>query len=578
MQTSFLRCVFGSVAVAMATWPLGSVAESSRPSLADALSAIRAYAPAAMAYQGTPGLSVAITDRNETLAVLTLGYANTDTHAAVTPATRFAIGSITKSMTALAVMQLVDGGTVALDARAQHYLPWFTIHGGSAITVRELLAHTAGIPDDFSAEDSYGYDIVALRAARVLFTPGTSWSYSNDGFATAGAILARVDRRPWNASVQARVFDALGMNYSAPVYTPETMAPAATGYQWRDNDRPGSLHPALVASPLLDFVDPAGSVLSTPEDMARYMRLYLNGGRTESGKPLISTASFNAMTTATLLRDGKPAGSAAPLLAEAPAFYRQYGLGLSVFDQDGDHLIGHTGGFSGYTACMQMNLTRGFGVIAMANLVEAPLHPCAIVLYAMQVLRAQSAGEALPSPPPAPDPARVTAAGDYTGTYTAPDGAVLRVAADGNRVFLLDESDRIALYPRDGDQFWADDPRFSIFLIAFGRDRAKHVVDLNYGSHWYPNERYRGPRTFAHPAAWAAYAGRYENVFGGQPAVTRVVIVKNRLTLDGTDVLEPRRNGTFALGSSTVRFDAFAGSQPQRLSIDDERLYRVELP
>ncbi len=57
------------------------------------------------------------------------------------------------------------------------------------------------------------------------------------------------------------------------------MANAAVGYQFRDNDRPASLHPPLVASPPMDFVDPAGSVLSTPEDMARYMRFYLNGGR-----------------------------------------------------------------------------------------------------------------------------------------------------------------------------------------------------------------------------------------------------------------------------------------------------------
>ncbi len=96
------------------------------------------------------------------------------------------------------------------------------------------------------------------------------------------------------------------------------------------------------------------------------------------------------MTRPDRLADGKPAGATHPELAEGRPFYRQYGYGLSIFDDDGDHLIGHTGGVSGYTACMQINLTRGFGVIAFANLVEAPLHPCAIVLYAMRVLRAQS--------------------------------------------------------------------------------------------------------------------------------------------------------------------------------------------
>jgi hypothetical protein len=319
-------------------------------------------------------------------------------------------------------------------------------------------------------------------------------------------------------------------------------------------------------------------VLSTPEDMARYMRFYLNGGKTDGGKQLISTAAFTAMTVAASYNNGKPAGSASPVLAEAPAFYRRYGLGLSVFDARGDHVIGHTGGVSGYTACMQMNLTRGFGVVAMANLVEAPLHPCAIVLYAMDVLRAQSAGEPLPPAPTPPDPARVADASAYSGTYAMHGGGALSVVADGDRLFLVDGGDRIALYPRGPDVFWADDARFATFLIAFGRDRNKTVVELTYGSQWYPNERYRGPHAFPHPAAWDQFVGRYENTFLGQPEVTRVVIVKDALTFDGLDPLEPLADGTFRLGTSVVRFDAYAGAQPQRVSIDDERLYRVTLP
>ena len=56
------------------------------------------------------------------------------------------------------------------------------------------------------------------------------------------------------------------------------------------------------------------------------------------------------------------------------------------------------------------------------------------------------------------------------------------------------------------------------------------------------------------------------------------MIVKNKLTLDGTDALRPLPNGAFALGGSVVRFDAYAGKLPQRLSVDETRLYRVELP
>jgi hypothetical protein len=278
------------------------------------------------------------------------------------------------------------------------------------------------------------------------------------------------------------------------------------------------------------------------------------------------------------LKNGEPAGSSGAVLSEAPSFYRQYGYGLSIFNDGGDHLVGHTGGISGYTACMQVNLTRGFGAVAFANLVEAPLHPCAIVLYAMRVLRAQSLGEPLPSPPPARDPARVSRASEYAGTYTETNGSSLRVVAAGERLFLVNAAKRSELYPRGRDLFWADDPEFAIFLLAFGRDRDGKVIEINYGPRWYAGELYRGPHAFAYPPSWNALAGRYENTYLGQPAITRVVIVKNRLTLDGTDSLTPLSDGTFALGDSVVRFDAYTGNQPQRLSIDATHFYRVELP
>jgi D-alanyl-D-alanine carboxypeptidase len=580
MRKCSLAARLGAAALAFfLVAPSAPVAASSRPTMSAALAAIAAYAPAAMRSQGTPGLSVAITNRTRTLRIITLGYANVDARTPVTPRTRFAIGSISKSMTALALLQLNDAGKLDLNAPVQRYLPWFAIDArGTPILIHQLLSHTAGLPDDYAAEVGYRYNIVALREAKTLFVPGTSWSYSNDGYATAGAILSQLDGRPWGDALQARVFDPIGMPNSSPVFTPYALAFAAVGYQFRDNDRPASLHPALTPSPAMDFVDPAGSVLSTPEDMARYMRFYLNGGQTQNGTQLIAPATFAAMTRADSLTNGKPAGATDVELAEAPEFYRQYGFGLSIFDDDGDHLIGHTGGVSGYTACMQMSLTRGFGVIAFANLVEAPLHPCAIVLYAMRVLRAQSLGQPLPKPPPAPDPAHVDHAGDYVGTYTAANAESLRVVAERDHLYLLGGGKPIALYPRGTDTFWADDPRYAIFLLAFGRDHSGSVVEMNYGSQWYPNERYRGPVTFSHPPDWDALVGRYQNTFFGQPAVTRVLLVKDRLTLDGVATLKPLGNDEFALGSSVVRFEDYDGNQPQRMSVDATDLYRVELP
>jgi CubicO group peptidase (beta-lactamase class C family) len=569
-------------AIAVTALPAGGSAQTppAAPTLDDAIAAIAAAAPAAMAYQGTPGLSIAITDRTHTLRVLTFGYANVDAKAPVTPATRFAIGSITKSMTAMALLELHDAGKIDLQAPVTRYLPWFRIDShGKPILVHQLLSHTAGLPDDFSAENGSLYDIAALAATKTIFPPGTKWSYSNDGFATLGAIVAAVDHRPWQAALQARVFDPLGMGDASPIMTPETLSTAAVGYQLLVYDRPAPLNPALTPSQPFTFVDAAGSVLATPEDMARYMRFYLSGGKRPDGSALLAPATFSAMTHADRFLNGAPAGPPGPLLAEAPTFYRQYGYGLSVFDADGEHLVGHTGGVSGFTSCMQVNLTRGFGVIAMANHVEAPLHPCAIMLYAMAVLRAQSLGRPLPAPWQAPDIAHVDGAAAYAGTYRPPSGPAMRVSATGDHLALIDGGQTIALYPRGDDTFWADDPKYALFLWRFSRDKHKTVIGMNYGSRWYVGDHVRGAVTApSYPAAWNALVGHYENIYAFGASAIRVVIVRGHLTFDGTTPLTPQPDGTFTVGSSVVRFDVKAGGQPQRLSFDDSRFFRVDLP
>lgn len=551
----------------------------SAPSIADALAAIRAYAPRAMEEQGAPGLSVAITDRTRTLAILTLGYANVDARTPVTPQTRFAIGSITKSMTSIALLEMHDAHRLDLDAPVKRYLPWFSINSdGKPVLVHELLSHTGGIPDDYSVSPGYEYGIYVLRQAHTLFTPGTAWSYSNDGFATLGAILAVLDDRSWADSLQHRVLGPIGMDSTSPVFTPDTLADAALGYEFRDADRPAPLHPALIPSRPFDFVNPAGSVLSTPEDMARYVRFYLNGGVTASGTRLISQQTFAAMTSPDHYLNGKPAGSSTTVLAEAPQLYRRYGFGLAIVNAGGDHIVGHTGGISGYTACMEANLTRGFGVIAMSNLVEAPLHPCAIVLYAMRVLRAQRLGEVLPAPPPPPNPAYVANGTDYAGSYDAPNGQRLTVDGTHGGVAVMDGGTSYTLYPRGGDLFWCSDPRYALFLLHFDRDAKHRVIDVTYGPTWFAGSHYSGPHSWNYPARWKAYVGRYEDSFWGSPSVTRVLVVKGMLTLDGLQPLAPQKDGTFALGPDIVKFDAIAGGKAQRMWLDAIPTYRVELP
>jgi CubicO group peptidase (beta-lactamase class C family) len=555
-----------------------SVAPSaSPPTLDDALAAIAAYGPRALAEQGAPGMSVTITDRSHTLKILTFGYANVDAKTPVTEHTRFQIYSISKSMTALALLEQHDAGRLDLQAPVQRYLPWFSIHsGGKPILVHQLLSHTSGLPTFYAAANGLTFDVAALRSAHVHFPPGTSWSYSNLGYDTLGLILAKLEHRPWQDALAADVLVPIGMAHTSAYVTPASSSAAAVGYGYRDYDRAMPPNPPLIENTATnDYIDPAGSVLSAPEDMARYVRFYLNGGKTEDGRQLLSPATFAAMTTPDRLNDGTPAGAKEAQLAEWPEFYRRYGYGLAVFDTGGDHLVGHTGGGGGYTACMQANLTRGFGVVAMSNLSEEPLHPCAIVRYAMAVLRAQALGRPLPAEPsPPPDPSIVKNAGDYAGTFSNATSSLV-VTAAGRRLTLNDHGKPYRMVRQGRDLFWTDDPKFPTFYLAFGRNKAKAVDELLYGSALYMNGRYSGPRRFPHPARFDRLIGRYEADYG---AITRVVLVKGKLTLDGTQPLRERSDGRFAAGDQIVRFDTPIAGHMQRMWIDGLDLYRVELP
>jgi D-alanyl-D-alanine carboxypeptidase len=555
---------------------------AAEPSLDAALDRIAAYAPQALHEQGAPGVSIAITDRTHTLRIITLGYANLESKTPVTPQTRFPIGSITKGMTATALMELRDEGKFDPAKPVRAYLPWWSIKsGGRTIYAHELLSHTSGLPDDYTFVPGYLFSVAMLRQAHTIFPSGTNWSYSNDGFATLGAILSALDARAWQQSIETRVFDALGMTHTSAAFTPQTLADTASGYIFNDVNVLTPPDPKLIPAYPGDFVDPAGTVISTPEDMAHYMRFLLNGGTGDGGKRVLSQSSYNLMTTPDDMH-GKPAGPAGAELAEAPLLYQHYGYGFGLHDEGGDKIVSHTGGIGGYSACMETNVSRGFGVIAMSNLIEAPLHPCAIVLYAMQVLQAQSDGEPLPPVPGAQpmylDRTSVPNAAKLAGTYTAPDHSQITFVSSGIGLSLQTPGGLKPLYSRGGNTFWVDDPRFATYGLTFVPDKSGAIAQVYSGALWFYGTAYAGPKTFDPPAAAGTYTGRYEgDQLWGQSNAVRVFVVKGKLTADRTPLVV-QKDGTYRLGSSIVRFDTPAAGQMQRMWIDAIPFYRIDLP
>ena len=223
---------------------LGAFSASSRNTQAASapsdFNTIDDYITARMERARIPGLSVAIVKGDQ--IVYLKGYGQADPAGrAVTPQTPFIIGSISKTFTALAAMQLVEAGKVDLDAPVQRYLPWFRVadpQASAQITVRSLLNHTSGLPqkaDTFLWADQD--DGVLERTVRYLKTvelarPIGTFGYSNANYQILGLIVQVVSGQSYEAYVEQHIFAPLDMQASFTSQRQAQQRGMATGYRW----------------------------------------------------------------------------------------------------------------------------------------------------------------------------------------------------------------------------------------------------------------------------------------------------------------------------------------------------------
>jgi CubicO group peptidase (beta-lactamase class C family) len=259
--------------------------------------------------------------------------------AETTTDTQYRIGSITKAMTAVLVMQGRDDGLLDLDDKIGRFLPET---GYASATVRSLLSHTSGMQSEPVGpwwERSAGVPVDDLLAANdgsgAVFAAGQHYHYSNLAYGLLGELVARVRDLPWFQQVQERVLDPLGMARTS--YLPQ--APYAPGLSVHH------LAGTLTEEPLHDTgsMAPAGQLWSTLEDLARFAA-FLSGGNTE----------VLAERTLAEMRQPVP-----------PAL--DYGLGLRLQPYADGVLAGHTGSMPGYQSAVFGNPLNGVGVVALTN-------------------------------------------------------------------------------------------------------------------------------------------------------------------------------------------------------------------
>ncbi len=525
-----------------------------------------------------PGLAVALTDRERLLYVASHGLADVAAQTPVTADTLFEIGSISKSFTAIALLQLHETGQVELQAPVVRYLPWFQVprgctpgtrRGQEPITLHHLLSHTAGIimGTEFSTEARY--EVWALRETEAAAPPGSYFHYSNVGYKVLGLVLEEVLGQSCGEIIQERILSPLGMGSTVPVITHETRNLLAVGYEPFYDDRPAHPSHRLVPATWLETGTADGSIAATAADLAAYLRMLINRGQGPDGR-ILSEDSFRLMTQRVIRPPEEDGGHGA-----------FYGYGLAIGQDDSHLLIGHDGGMVGYYSAMLGDLDDGLGVVVLIN---GPGEPSDVARFALSLLQAASHSGELPPLPPVPDPGRIEDAGDYAGTYWAEDRTFVLVGK-GERLIMEYGGERISLERRGRDRFYAAHPDFVRFLLQFGREESV-VVEAFHGQQWYTNERYTGPTAFDHPPEWTAYGGHYRS---HNPWHTnfRVVLRKGGLVLiepwGDEEILVPLGEGVFRIGDDErsperLRFDTVKGGQVTRANLSGCDYYRTFTP
>lgn len=300
---------------------------------------IEEYVSDYMGKAGYPGVSIAITKGRKVL--LTSGYGHDSTGAAMTAQTPMPVASVSKSFTALAVMQLVETGEVAMDEPVQTYLPDFSIADprGSEITVRELLDQTSGITDGTLREKSLpqprSLEGAELRArdATLAVDPGSKFFYTNTNYHLAARLVEVVAGQPFSDYLRTHVLEPLGMRSSSSIdLTPQDLPSGVTkGHTYLYGM-------SIAATEPKRFVNGSDGLITNADDMAQWLIMQSAGG-----ERLVSPESIQAMHPAS--------GQVA------------YGLG---WDQDQKGRWGHSGVWFTYTA-NQMLLPSGYGIAVMSN-------------------------------------------------------------------------------------------------------------------------------------------------------------------------------------------------------------------
>ncbi|MGV3560881.1 serine hydrolase domain-containing protein [Larkinella arboricola] len=328
-----------------------------------------------------PGIAFGVVVDGQLVHAGGFGYTNVARKTAVTPKSLFRIASMSKSVTTMAILKLRDEGKLRLDDPAYRYIPElkklpYLTADSPLITVRHLMTHSAGFPEDNpwgdrQLDDSPA-DLTKLIAGGLSLSnvPGVTYEYSNLGFAMLGAIITKVSGKPYQQYINDAIFKPLGMTHTVWEYANVPADQLAHGYRWLDN--------AWQEEPLLHdgSYGAMGGLITSIEDFGKYMAFHESAWppRSNAETGPVKRSSVREMqqpwTFNNLAASFKyPSGRACPMVSS-------YGYGLRWSrDCEGRVYVGHTGGLPGFGSQWWIMPDYGIGVVAYGNLTYAGMAP-----------------------------------------------------------------------------------------------------------------------------------------------------------------------------------------------------------
>lgn len=513
-----------------------------------------------------PSLNIAVFTPKETVFAESYGLRNLTTHEVADSQTVYAISSLTKVFTALAVLQLQDANKLQLDDPVTRYLPTFSIRDSAAQavppTIRQLLSHTAGLPlgpCSFIPFYLQVCDTDALLArlpdSHLVYLPGSRFKYSNLGYVVLGQVISHVTGMPYAEYVTEHLLKPMGMHQTGFNLEPRLRNQLAVGYQretYRSLIKQGDY---LVAAQAAPGVEAAANMLSTRDDLVRFATMLLREGHTKD-RQVVSSQAFEAFQTPHTVIGNDPAVG--------------YGLGIKITRRAGILCLEHGGGGSGYTSYLMTWPTYGVGAVALTNRCYA--------FYELYDLLTDAVQNVPSSPVKKKRPKRLWQ--KYEGTYGSNQETLHVTFAQGRLQGHYDDGAVILLTPRRKHTFVQQGGPYTEYLLRFVLHEG-NCIGGYAGPAYFLRKGASTPACPSYPTLWHQLEGQYRLTGFGD---AEVFVRRGKLIFAWSPFheaeLEPLsdyvfRNKTGLFVGETIRFHLSASNLDMTLEAASLSFQRV---